>query len=849
MLFTDEADTSHRSTELLAACSLALIIVLAAPDVAADPVRPPPGPKPGQTNATPQTQPAAATHNLVVSVADENGVPVSGAHVSIIGAAAAQITLKAETNYGGRRDFVVAPGSYKVQIDKEGFYSATQEEVQVPAVERVDITINHAQEFAETVNVTYSPPAIDLAETAKTDTLTSREIINIPYSSSRDVRGLVAFVPGVVQDPLGNLHFNGSGADQILTQLDGFNITHPTNGSLETRVSVDALRAIQVQSSRYSAEYGKGSGGVLGLETGMGDDRYRFLATNFIPSFQNAHGVAFDSWTPRVTLSGPIIRKKAWFFEAADLEYNLDVVKELPRAADRNHVWRVSNLAKVQVNVDESNIITASFLINAFHADHAGLTALNPLETTIEANRRGYLGSVKEQSYLPGGAVLEVGLALNQFHIDETPLGELPFVFSPEGTRGSFPELDRSDTRRTQIVGTLFLPRVERRGTHEFKLGFDADLISYNQFSDRRPFTVLREDGTRSREVSFDRPAEFERKNIEATGFAQDRWTILNRAVLELGLRLDWDQIVRQALVSPRFALSWLLTRDGETKLTAGAGLYYDATSLATITRPLFGRRFDTVYGDDGQTVAERTATRFVVDERRLDAPRYQNWSVGVERRLPGSVYASIELNRKSGRRGFTFVDRVDPVTGEPTGVFDLSNGRSERYYAAQITFRKTARDYSLFASYVRSSARSNTVVDFSFGNAVINEQGNGPLPWDTPNRLISWGWSPPFKGFSLFYSLEWRDGYPFSVVDNNQMLVGATNSRRLPDYFSLNLHAEKRVRFFGNQFALRAGFNNITNHTNATTVNNNIDSPMFLTLSGVQDRSFTTRIRFLGRK
>jgi hypothetical protein len=801
------------------------------------------------TGALQEAGPGGSNHNLVVAVADENGIPVAGVHVSITGIAA-QAIAKGETNYAGRREFSgLALGTYKVQLEKEGFYNAAQDDVQIPAVERLEITLNHVQEFAETVDVTYSPPAIDLTETAKSETLTSREIVNIPYTTSRDVRSLVTFIPGVVQDQFGNLHMNGSGADQILAQLDGFNITHPTSGSLETRVSVDALRTIQVRNSRYSAEYGKGSGGVLGLETGMGDDRYRFLATNFLPSFQSTHGVAIDNWTPRITLSGPVVKKKAWFFEAADLEYNLDVVKEFPASADRNHVWRLSNLAKAQVNARESHIVTGSFLVNKFHADHVGLTALNPLETTREANRSGYLGSVKDQSYLPGGAVLEIGFAVNEFHVDERPLGDAPFVFSPEGTRGNYPELNRSEARRVQLIGTLFLPRVERRGVHELKLGFDGDLITYKQFSDRRPFTVLREGGTRSRDVSFDRPSSFQRRNAEASGFAQDRWSISTRVVLEVGLRLDWDQIVRKALVSPRFASSWLLTGDGRTKVTAGAGMYYDATSLAVITRPLFGRRFDRVYAGDGRTVAEQTETRFVIDERRLDAPRYQNWSLGLERQLPLSIYASLDFNHKRGRRSFTFVDRVDPSTGEPTGIFDLRNQRSDRYSAVQITFRKTSRDYSIFASYVRSSARSNALVDFSFGNPVFNEQGSGPLPWDTPNRLISWGWSPPIKGFSLFYSLEWRDGYPFSLVDRDQMLVGAPNSTRFPDYFSLNVHAEKRVRFFGNQFAVRAGFNDITNHRNATTVNNNIDSPGFRTFSGVQDRAFTARIRFLGRK
>jgi hypothetical protein len=47
----------------------------------------------------------------------------------------------------------------------------------------------------------------------------------------------------------------------------------------------------------------------------------------------------------------------------------------------------------------------------------------------------------------------------------------------------------------------------------------------------------------------------------------------------------------------------------------------------------------------------------------------------------------------------------------------------------------------------------------------------------------------------------------------------------------------------------LRGGFDNITNHQNPFTVNNDIASPQFLTFSNFDRRAFTARIRFLGRK
>jgi hypothetical protein len=105
-----------------------------------------------------------------------------------------------------------------------------------------------------------------------------------------------------------------------------------------------------------------------------------------------------------------------------------------------------------------------------------------------------------------------------------------------------------------------------------------------------------------------------------------------------------------------------------------------------------------------------------------------------------------------------------------------------------------------------------------------------------------------PWK-FDLAYSLDWRDGFPFSLVNQNQQLVGAPGCSRFPRYSSLDLQVERRVRLFGFMWALRAGFNDITNRSNPSVVNNNVDSPDFLTYSGIQGRALTARVRLLGRK
>jgi hypothetical protein len=59
----------------------------------------------------------------------------------------------------------------------------------------------------------------------------------------------------------------------------------------------------------------------------------------------------------------------------------------------------------------------------------------------------------------------------------------------------------------------------------------------------------------------------------------------------------------------------------------------------------------------------------------------------------------------------------------------------------------------------------------------------------------------------------------------------------------------ERRFHLLHWEWALRAGFNNITGHQNPTVVNNNIDGVGFGQFSGSEGRVFTGRIRFLGRK
>jgi TonB dependent receptor len=793
---------------------------------------------------------AAQQASLLLTITDENGVAVVGATADLVWHGS-PTPVRCQSDHAGRCRFTAPPGAYRLIINKDGFYALTLNDVKLGEMSHLDARLAHVQEVKENVEVTASTPGIDPAQVASTETLGSREIVNVPYPTTRDVRNALPYIPGVLQDSTGQVHIAGADTWQTMDVLDGFNITHPVTGTLDLRFSTDAVRSIDVQNSRYSAEYGPASGGVLDFGTTMGDDRLRFSATNFIPSVQTKKGIGLDKWTPRVTLSGPIVKGRAWFLIAPDGEYDTNLIKELPEGADRAPVWRVSNLAKLQVNITQSNIFTGSFLVNHLHSDFGGLSVLNPKETTLRETHSAYLATLKDQHYFHNGMLLELGFAAIEFHDHAAPLGSLPFVITPEAVRGNNFKTSAGRALRLQGIANVYLPPQHLAGRHDLKFGLGLERLDDHQAVTRRPIDILRENGTLFTEIAFTGPAAFDKSNAQFGVYLQDRWSPRDRLLIESGLRFDRDRIVSHTNFSPRVAATYVLTRDRETKLTAGIGLFHDPTNLDFITRPLAGERLQTFFAADGVTpTGAPLPTTFTVNERALQSPRYINWSVGIERRLPASIFARAEFLERRGARGFVFENTAGSTLF--TGAFQLQNTRDDRHDALQISARRVFHgEYEILAAYTRSRTRSSAVLDFTLDNPIFSAQAAGPLPWDAPNQFVSWGFlpAPHFKKWDVGYSAIWRSGFPFSVVNQNQQLVGAPGSHRFPDYLTLNLFLERRFTLRNYNLALRFGFDDLTDHRNPLVVNNNIDSPQFLTFSEFQDRAFTARIRFLGRK
>ena len=804
-----------------------------------------------------ETRPGHEAKPLVVAVHDENGLPVVAANLMLERPGAAW-PLRTATDYAGRATFPeVSSDVWKLTVEKEGFYAVTMPEIHGGQTETIEVTLNHFQEYKETVKVSASPEAIDPTATPMTAGLTAQEVLELPYPTTRDVRNALQLIPGVTPDLNGQVHVQGSPSNQVLYTLDGFDITQPFTGLNELRVSTDAVRGIDVDSSRNSAEFGRGSAGILNLSTGMGDDHLRFYATDFVPNIQQVHGgLHFQNVTPRFTFSGPIEKGKAWFYEAVEGEYDQNIFGELPPGQDSDNFWRVSNLLRGQVNLTPGNRLISSFVINHSYEDHAGLSIIQPFSTTTENTNTAYLATLKDQATWSNGTLFEIGFGFNQYRNDMVPLGNLPYVMTPGSASGNFYLDSKALARRYEGLAKLNLPPLDWLGHHQLLIGGDLQSIHGDTLQSRQPFTILRADSTLARAVSFMSPPEFRKNDFELAGYVQDRWSPTDRLLIEAGLRLSGDEILRRVLTSPRLATTFLLSRSGDTKLSGGIGLDYDRTDLALLARPLAGSRQDIFYAADGITpLGPPVITQFQASPGILATPRLLNWSIGIERKLPDAVYLKVDFIEKRGMHQYDYLNQPAPVGSTlPSGLFVLGDTRRDKFDGVIISVRHTFREsYPVMISYERSDARSNAVLDSTLDNPLFSPQLGGPLAWDSPNRVVSWGWVPVkvpiIHKSNLSYTFSWRSGYPYSLINAEQELVGFPNTIRFPDYASLDLHLEKEFHMFGFQWAIRGGFNDITGRKNPLVVNNNIDSPMFGQFGGLQHRTFTGRIRFLGRK
>ena len=813
---------------------------------------------------------AADSADCAGVILDENGVPVGAAQIKLEQASGKAYI--AETDTAGRFTLRgLSAGDYKVEIRKQGFYLLANKALTLHAgPNEVTFTLNHAQELHEQVQVTVPANQIDPQDTAQRSTLTSQHIRDIPVPNTHVLRQSLVALPEIVQDHHGNLHVAGARSGETQYLLDGFEIGDPVSGALTSRFNVDATRAADVQAGRIGAAYAHSGASILSLETPEGDDRWRFGTTNPIPGINIQEGAHLGNWYPRFTFSGPIERGRLWFSNSISGQHTFSVVKQQPKGANTSEEWAGDNLLRLQFNVTPKHILHASLLYNRAHDTNLGLGALDPQSTTVTAEQRRAFVSLKDQVWLHE-TLFEVGVAADGGVLDYAPQGSQPYVLLINGTRGNYFQHLRQRGHRLQVVGSVTAASRHWHGTHQLTAGANVAGLLFHQSAQRGEIDALQAvnpiSGTpcvsptvgclvrRSAFAGASTPAV---SNTQAGVYAQDTWLVSKYFVFQPGLRTDWDRFTQSAMAEPRVSVNVLPLGDDRAKLSLGWGIYNAPLNLSLIGQVFDQHQIDTFYDSAGNVAASGpVVSQFVMPASGLHQPRFTISSAGWEEKFGRDTLVSIQLLARNGYHGFAFVDQQP---SQPGGIFLLQDHRKDRYRSATFTVRHVfSASAELFGAYTWSRAHSNEVLNPALGSIFYAPQQSGPLAWDAPNRLLTWGWVPThIWSTQLSFFFEYRTGYPFSVVNLQQQLVGPPNSLRFPAYANLNLGLERKFGLRGYLWAARVEAVNILGRQNPDSVVNNTGAPQctsvlsqgcFGAFSGGQGRATTLRVRFVGRK
>jgi hypothetical protein len=382
------------------------------------------------------------------------------------------------------------------------------------------------------------------------------------------------------------------------------------------------------------------------------------------------------------------------------------------------------------------------------------------------------------------------------------------------------------------------------RGEHMIKLGGDVLRASYTGTSASEPVFVRRADGTLSQRIDFSTPTRQAAASTDASVFAQDRWRVADRLVLELGLRLDRNGGIGAITLGPRAGAVLALLPEGRAILRGGAGLFQERTPLTVDAFTSFEERTVTHFASDGLSVASqpvRYANR-VADH--LNTPSGSVWNVEFDGRLPGSLFMRVNELHRDGRNEYV----IDPIERSGAGSLWLSSSGRSRYHETELTLRYAPSDArSVVFTYVRSrsEADSNAFDDY-FGNVrapVIRPRQFSRGGVDVPNRLILQAIWPLSQRWTASALLEVRDGFPFTLIDEDQNYVSGVNrGGRFPRLVTLDLSILRTITFHKREVRLGFKGNHLLNNFSPRDVQANVDSAAF----GTFYNSFPRRLGFL---
>jgi hypothetical protein len=266
------------------------------------------------------------------TVTDKSGGVVANAKVVITNEA----TGLSQTLTANDKGYYVAEslpvGTYTVTIDQDKF--KTSKKTGNVLVAGGHLTVNATLEIGattEVIEVSATGVSINTTSAELSRTVDANEVITRALNERNYVE-LITIVPGAVLTSFDQTAFttgmsiapaniNGIRTDANDVTVDGgFNMDSGSNGTQLNNVGIDFIQEVNVQTSNYSAEYGRSFGSSIDVVTKSGGNKFHGTLFEYArnqdfdakPAFSNKLELRYNDFGGDV--GGWIVRKKLFFF-------------------------------------------------------------------------------------------------------------------------------------------------------------------------------------------------------------------------------------------------------------------------------------------------------------------------------------------------------------------------------------------------------------------------------------------------------------------------------------------------------------------------------------------------------
>jgi len=649
--------------------------------------------------------------------------------------------------------------------------------------------------------------------------------------------------------------------------------TDPVTGSFSVPVPTDAVQSFAVYKTPYNAGLGSFSGGLTVVETKPPDDRSNYRLKSFIPSVLGKNGsmIGLQEATPGLDFGVPLLAHKLLFSEIFQYDMKKRTVRGLPWPNDISKKQGFSSFSTVEAILSNTHILMLT--VNAFplRQQHADINALVPQPASNDLNQKGIAVGLTDRYQFGSGAIFSTIAQYTRFDSNAHGQGPADMLVTPEGWGGNFFNQWSRKGKEFQLVSAYQFAEKHWHGRHEVHVGVDFDHRSYTGISSSNPVQVLRQDGTLAQETTFLPGTAQNASDTAVAEFLQDHWVLNSNWAVDLGARLSSETKGWSGAVAPRAGVAYSPGKDGKTVIRTGVGLFYSLLPLLAgdfAANPIrVITPFDTAGLPSGPPVTYTNAyagrmnplTASALPSQPGTTPRNLTWNIEVERQLRRNVSLRVGYTDSHTTHLFT----VNPFTAAPgaQSYLALTDTGSSHYRELESTVHFTFhRNDEVNVSYIWSRTRGDlnnlSAVLIPFAQPVIRPNVYGILPYDVPNRVVTWGIVSLPRGFKFSPIADIHTGYPYSNIDTLQDYVGTPNGQRFNSFFTLDvkLYREFRIPFLGSEHGkgkahhVRLGVYslNVTNHGNFNAVYNNVAAPNFGQFAGFQDRREGAVIDFI---